>query len=221
MLLEEIIELKKELIQYAAFVEQMLERGLRGLLEKNRELLLEVIDVDEPEANEREIHLDESCTALIAQFEPKAKNLRTVLMILKMSNDLERMGDHSVNIAESSILLINQPLVKPLIDLPKMGEMTVRMLADSINSFVEEDAQLARSVCERDATIDAMRDQLLRELLTYMLSDSSTIERSIQLMRIASNLERIADLCTNIGEDIVFMVQGRVIKHHQEEKSEY
>lgn len=218
MLLEGITEVKKELIQYAAFVERMLEKSLQGLLEKNREMLLEVIDVDEPQANQREINLDGSCTTLIAQFEPKAKNLRTILMIFRMNNDLERMADHAVNIAESSLFLINRPLVKPLIDLPKMGEMTIRMLADSINSFVQEDAQLARSVCERDATIDAMRDQLVRELLTYMLSDSSTIERSMHLMRIATNLERVADLCTNIGEDIIFMVQGRIIKHHEGER---
>jgi phosphate transport system protein len=217
MLLEEITEVKKELIQYAAFVERMLEKSLQGLLEKNREVLVEVIDADEPQANQREINLDGSCTTLIAQFEPKAKNLRTILMILRMNNDLERMADHAVNIAESSLFLISRPLVKPLIDLPKMGEMTIRMLADSINSFVQEDAQLARSVCERDATIDAMRDQLVRELLTYMLSDSSTIERSMHLMRVATNLERIADLCTNFGEDIVFMVQGRIIKHHEGE----
>jgi len=136
-----------------------------------------------------------------------------------MNNDLERMGDHAVNIAESSLFLIERPPVKPLIDIPNMAKVTMEMLRNSINSFINENAKLAKTVCERDYIVDGLRDQILRELITFMSSDPSTIERSIHLMRISSNLERIADLSTNICEDVIFMVEGRVIKHHKEKQS--
>jgi phosphate transport system protein len=217
MLGEKITTLKRELIEYATLVEYMIERSIEGLLKREKKVLSEVLEKDEVKANNFEIELDELCTQLIAQYEPKAKDLRTILMILKMNNDLERMGDHAVNIAESSLFLIERPLVKPLIDIPNMAQITMKMLKDSINSFIKEDATLARAVCERDDSIDGLRDQILRELITFMSSDPSTIERSMHLMRISRNLERIADLSTNIGEDVIFMVKGKVIKHHKEE----
>jgi phosphate transport system protein len=136
-------------------------------------------------------------------------------MIMKMGNDLERMGDHAVNIAESALYLIDRPAVKPLIDIPRMSELTIGMLKDSISAFINEDASLAKSVCERDGLVDSLRDQVLRELVTFMLSDSKTIERSLHLTRISGNLERVADLSTNICEDVIFMVKGQVIKHHR------
>jgi phosphate transport system protein len=135
-------------------------------------------------------------------------------MIMKMGNDLERMGDHAVNIAQSGTYLIERPPVKPYIDVPRMADLTVSMLKDSIIAFIDEDAGLAAAVCERDNQVDALRDQLFRELVTYMVSDSSTIERALHLTRVAGNLERVADLSTNICEDVIFMVKGEVIKHH-------
>lgn len=218
MLPQKITAIKKQLIDYAALVERMIERSIEGLLRRENELLQQVMEKDEPRANNIEIELDELCTVLIAQFEPKAKDLRTILMILKMNNDLERMGDHAVNIAQSSLFLIQRPPVKPLIDIPNMARTSMEMLRDGINSFVNEDARLAKTVCEKDSIVDGLRDQILRELITFMSSDPSTIERSIHLMRISSNLERIADLSTNICEDVIFMVEGRVIKHHKEEE---
>lgn len=218
MLPEKITTLKKELVEYSALVEHMIEKSTQGLLRREKEVLGEVLDKDETKANDFEIELDELCTQLIAQYEPKAKDLRTILMILKMNNDLERMGDHAVNIAESSLFLIERPPVKPLIDIPNMAQTTMRMLKDSISAFINEDAKLARAVCERDDIIDGLRDQILRELITFMSSDPSTIERSLHLMRISRNLERIADLSTNICEDVIFMVEGRVIKHHKDER---
>ena len=213
MLEGKITELKRELVGFATLVEHMIEKSIKGLLEKKQELLLEVIEEDEPKANHLEIELDELCTSSIAQFEPKAKDLRIILMIAKISNDLERMGDHAVNIAESSLLLIERPSVKPLIDIPRMAELTMKMLKDSTNSFINEDTSLAKNVCERDSEVDNLKDQLLRELITFMSSDSSTIERSLHLLRIANNLERVADLSTNICEDTIFMTEGKVIKH--------
>jgi len=217
MLEEKITSLKKELIEYATLVESMIEKSIRGLLKKKKDLLLEVMENDEPKANQREIELDEMCTNMIAQFQPAAKDLRTILMVLKINNDLERLGDHAVNIVQSSLFLIEKPQVKPLIDTPRMAECAIKMLKDSISSFINEDVKLANDVCERDRVVDGLRDQILRELITFMSSDPTTIERSIHLIRISRNLERIADLSTNICEDVIFMVEGKVIKHHKGE----
>ncbi|RLE15516.1 phosphate transport system regulatory protein PhoU [Candidatus Aerophobetes bacterium] len=217
MLREKLTTLKKDLIEYATLVERMIEDSVKGLLQRDSQLLEDVIEKEEPEANEWEMQLDDLCTNLIARYQPKAKDLRVILMVLKMNNDLERMGDHAVNIAESSLFLVARPLVKPLIDIPNMAKIAMKMLKDSINSFIDENAKLAKDVCERDDTVDALRDQIIRELITFMSSDPSTIERSFHLIRISTNLERIADLSTNICEDVIFMVEGRVIKHHREE----
>ncbi len=215
MLKVKINDLKRELIIFATQVEYMIEKSIKGLLERKRELLLEVIEHDEPKANSLELELDELCTGLIAQFEPKAKELRIILMIAKMSNDFERMGDHAVNIAESSLFLIERPSVKPLTDLPKMAELTIKMLKDSTVSFINEDFKLAGNVCERDGMVDELEDQILKELISFMRSDPSTIECSLHLIRISGNLERIADLSTNICEDVIFVAKGKVIKHHR------
>lgn len=214
MLEEKTNDLKRDLVGFATLVENMIEKSIRGLLEKKRELLVEVIEEDEPKANELEIEIDELCTTLIAQFEPKAKDLRIILMGTKMCNDLERMGDHAVNIAESSLFIIERPLVKPLLDIPRMAELTIKMLKDSTDAFINEDVGLARNVCERDSVVDDLKDQILRELITFMTSDTTTIQRALHLLRISGNLERIADLSTNICEGIIFTTKGKVIKHH-------
>ena len=218
MLQERITSLKEELMKYAGLVESMVEKAITGLLKKKSRLLIQVIEEHEPDANRLEIELDELCTTAIAQFQPKAKDLRTILMILKMNNDLERMGDHVVNIAQAALFLIERPQLKPWIDVPRMAEVVTGMLEDGVAAFISEDPKLAKSVCLRDDTVDGLRDQILRELITFMTSDPTTIERSLQLIRISNNLERIADLSTNICEDVVFMTEGTVIKHHLEER---
>lgn len=217
MLEEKIIELKKELVGFATLAENMIAKSIKGLLEKKSAILKEVEETNEPDANRFEINIEELCTSVIAQYEPRAKDLRTVLMIFKMVYDIERMADHAVHIADSGLFLITKPLVKPLIDIPRMADETVKSVDDAIQSFIHEDAALARSVCERDDIIDGLQTQIFRELVTYMTSDPTTIERSLHLIRIANNLERIADLATNISEDVIFMVEGKVIKHHQED----
>ncbi|MCB4791041.1 MAG: phosphate signaling complex protein PhoU [Elusimicrobia bacterium] len=221
MLEEKLISLKKELVEYASLVESMVEKSSKGLLNKEKSLLKEVIEKDEPKANNYEIEMDELCTNIIAQYQPKARSLRTVLMVLKMSNDLERMGDHAVNIVESALFLIERPWVKPMIDIPKMAETTISMLRDSINSFINEDAVLARNVCQRDNIVDDLKDKIVIELSAVMSSDTTAIERSLHLLRISGNLERIADLSTNICEEVMFMVEGKVIKHHNDETKDH
>ncbi len=218
MLLEKINELKKKLIEEATLAEEMVKKSVKGLVEKDEKILNEVLKKDEPQINKKEIELDEMCTNLIALYQPEAGNLRTILMILKMNNDLERIGDLAVNISESSLYLIDKPLVKPLIDIPRMSEVATEMLKNAIDSFIKRDSKLAKAVCEKDSVVDNLRDQVLRELITFMISDSSTIERAIHLIRISRNLERVADLSTNICEDVIFIVEGKIIKHHIEEE---
>ncbi len=208
--------LKQKLTDFAFHVEKMIEGSIKGLLEKNGEMLNTVFQ-GEGRANDFEIEIEELAIETIAKYEPKAKNLRTILMILKINNDLERIGDHAVNISESALFLIDKPPVKPLVDIPRMAEESINMLRDSVKAFIDEDPALARSVCKNDEIVDHLRDQVLRELITYMVSDPTTIERSIHLIRIAQNLERIADLSTNVSEDVIYMVEGKIIKHHKED----
>ena len=218
MLEEKMIALRKELIESATHVEGMIDKSITGLMRKDSTLLTEVIEKDEPKANDSEISIEELCTTMIAQYEPRAKDLRTILMVMKMNNDLERVGDHAVNIAECSLFLIERPSLKPLLDIPRMAEESVGMLKDAIEAFIREDTLLAAMVCERDSIVDNLGQQILRELITFMGADPTTIERSMRLLNIARNLERIGDLSTNISEDVIFMVEGRVIKHHRDQE---
>jgi len=220
MLREELHSLQERLLESATLVESMIEKGIRGLSGRDRDLLLQVMEEDETRENEIEVEIEESCIELLARYQPQARDLRGILMILKMNNDLERMGDEAVNIAESSLFLIERPPVKPLIDIPRMAQEAMGMLRDSLSSLIREDTALASSVCQRDDVVDSLRDQILRELITYMASDPSTIERSLHLLRISRSLERIADLSTNICEDVIYMVEGKVIKHHRFVKEE-
>ena len=211
---QKITELKDKLVDYAHLVERMIEKSIKGLKDKNETLLNEVILKDELRANDFDIEIDEMCTETIAQYEPIAGDLRMTLMILKMNKDLERMADHVVNICESSMFLIARPDLRPLDDLVAMAEAASAMLKDGIRSFVNNDVPLAKEVCERDNVVDDLGDKILKELITFMHGAKDGIKRSLQIMRIAHNLERIADLSTNICEEVVYIVEGKDIKHH-------
>jgi phosphate transport system protein len=215
MLHQELEMLKEKLLESATLVESMIKKSINGLLKKDKDLLLKIIEEDEARENDLEIQIDEKGIELIARYQPHAKDLRTIVMILKMNNDLERIGDEAVNIAQSALFLIERPMVKPLIDIPRMAEEAIKMLQDSIKAFLQEDSQLAREVCVRDAIVDGLRDQIWRELITFMASDPTTIERSLHLLRISRCLERVADLATNLAEDTVYIVEGEIIKHHR------
>jgi len=216
MIEKKLNELKEMLIEEAALVEDMVKNSVKGLLNKEEELLKRIINTYEPRTNDFEVDIEETCINLIALYQPKASALRTIVMILKINNDLERIGDIAVNISESALFLIKRPPVKPLIDIPRMAEEAQRMLKDAIDAFIAKDSKLAKSVCERDEIVDNLRDQVLKELITYMISDPSTIERAIHLIRVSRNLERVADLSTNIAENVIFMTEGKIIKHHRE-----
>lgn len=213
MLPEKILLLRERVIEMSALVEEMIDQSIRGLADRNPRLLQAVIEESEPRVNALEIAIDELGATLIALHEPRARDLRLILTVLKMNSDLERIGDHAVNIAQSAGFLVERPPVKPLVDIPRMAAETRAMLRDSIDAFVHEDTELAAAVLKRDDQIDSLRDQIFRELITYMVSDASTIERAMRLIHVTQNLERAADLSTNICENVIYLVQGRVVKH--------
>jgi phosphate transport system protein len=146
-----------------------------------------------------------------------ATDLRFITSAMKIGSDLERIGDLAVNIAERTIDLLKQPELKPLIDIPRMAQLAQEMVRDAINAFVNRDDKLARDVCERDDRVDELNDQVFRELLTYMMQDPGTISVAVDLILVGRHLERIADHATNVGEDVIYMVRGKTIKHHIEE----
>lgn len=215
MLTEKIVELKHRIIEYATLVETMICKSIKGLLEKDEKMLHEVIEKEEPKVNALDREIDETCTAIIAQFEPMAKDLRTVVMILKMNKDLERMADHAVNISESSLFLIARPLLRSFDDVRSMAKTASTMLKDGIDAFVNENVVLAREVCERDNIVDQIGDKILEETANFIRGEHDGIRRSLHLMRIAHNLERIADLSTNICEEVIYIVEGKDIKHYK------
>lgn len=217
MLQQKLEELKGRLKESASLVEGMIEKSIRGLIERKKELLQEVIEKDEERENRIEMEIDEACIQTIARYQPQAGDLRIVMMIARMNNDFERMADEAVNIAEASLFLIERPQVKPLVDIPRMAKEAEGMMQDSLSAFMEGDTQLARGVCRKDDIVDGLRDQILRELITFMASDPSVIDRSIQLIRISRSLERIGDLSTNICEDVIYMVEGKIVRHCKEE----
>lgn len=213
MIKEHLNALRERLMASASLVEGMISKSITGLTKRDRTLLLEVIEQDEPGENALEIEIDDDAIQLVACFQPQAKDLRTIQMILKMNTDLERMADEAVNISESALFLIEKPEIKSLIDIRKMAEKANQMLQDSLKSLMNEDTQLAKDICERDDIVDGLRDQILDELIALMTSDPSVIEPSLRLIRICRSLERIADLSTNICENVIYMVEGETVKH--------
>ncbi len=221
MLNDKIGELKKEIINYSNLVLSMIEKSLKGLLENDQAALVQVIELDEAKANNTELDIDEHCLNLIAQYQPKARDLRTILMTIKMNSDLERIADLCVNISKASLYLIDRPEEKPLKNFQTMTDKVINMLQQAISAYSDEDPELAQRICQEDAEVDELRDRILRNLVAYISDKELTIGRAVHLIkisryleRVASHLERIADHVTNIAEDIVFMVKGKVIKHH-------
>ena len=210
MIEEKVIQLKKNLVEYAGLVEGMVRKAMKGLVEKNRQALLEVVEKDEPAANNYELEMDEACTNLIAQFQPNSKNLRLILMVSKMSTDLERMGDHAAGNAKIALMIGDEPPLKPLIDLPRMNDKVIDMLHRSLNTFISHDAEAARKIVPEDDEVDNLYDQVFRELLTFMIEDPRTITRATRLIWVGHNLERTGDRVTNICERVVFMVTGKM-----------
>jgi phosphate transport system protein len=217
MPIPQIVPLRERLVTYARFVEQMIAKSREALVHGRRELLADIIGRDEPRANESEMDIEEEGTSLIAQHQPMARDLRTVLMVLRMTNDLERMADHAVNIAETVGDHVQNPLSPPDTEVMQMFDVTLRMVNEAIRAFIEEDATLGQSVCVEDEVVDSLAAATLERLSGTMSNDSATVTHNLAFLKVAANLERIADLSTNIGEDVIYMVNGKVIKHHRAE----
>ncbi|MGZ5440009.1 MAG: phosphate signaling complex protein PhoU [Candidatus Aminicenantales bacterium] len=213
---EELKALKEKLLGMASRAEEQIALAIRGLKDREEKLACQVLDREES-INLLDIEIDEMCMRLLALRQPMATDLRFITSAMKISNDLERIGDLAVNIAERTIDLLKSPQLKPLIDIPRMAQMSQDMVRDALNAFVNLDDKLARDVCERDDKVDLLNNQVFRELLTYMMEDPGTISRAVDLILVGRHLERIADHATNIGEDVIYMVKGKTIKHHIEE----
>ena len=200
----------------ARLAEESVALAIKSLKDREDRFAQDVLK-RETTVNLLEIEVDELCMRLLALRQPVASDLRFITSAMKIASELERVGDLGVNIAEVSIELLKLPPLKPLIDIPRMAALAQGMVRDALNAFVNRDEKLARSVCERDDEVDSLNDQVFRELLTYMMNDQSTINRSVGLILIGRHLERIADHATNIGEDVIYLIQGKTIKHHIEE----
>ena len=204
---DNIKELERELIDMGEMVIRAVNRSLEALKSRNKNEAKRIIS-DDLLINKKRWDIEEKCINLIATQQPVATDLREIIALLNIITDLERMGDHAEGIAKIVLMLGDEPLVKPLIDIPRMADKAVGMIKKSIEAFVKRDAKAARAICDEDDEVDRLYDQVYRELLTFMIEDPTTIARATYLMWAAHNLERIADRVTNICERIVFLVTG-------------
>jgi phosphate transport system protein len=200
---EELDALKQTLLAMGGLVEDQIRRAMTAQ---------EVIERD-AQVNAYDIEVDEKCVELLALNQPAAGDLRFITTTMKIVTDLERIGDQAVNIAQRALELNREPQLKPYIDLPRMSEKAQRMVKESLDAFVTRDTELARRVCAEDAEVDALKEQIFRELLTFMMEDARTIPRAIRLILISRFLERVADHATNIAEMVVYMVESKIVRH--------
>ena len=214
---QELNILKEDLLKMASLAEEAIAKSIKALVERDSTLAQEVIDRDR-EINLLEIEINNQCLKLLALKQPMAIDLRFITSAMKIISNLERIADQAVNIAQRTHELIKQPLLKPLIDIPRMAKLAQEMVKTSIDSLVNKDSLLAKRIGERDNLVDDLNDQIFRELLTYMIEDPRTIKRAIELILVGRHLERIADLATNISEEVVYILNGKNIKHPNQEK---
>src|SRR5437879_8392082 len=209
---EELDALRQALLARGGPVEDQIRRVMTAICERDAELAQDVIDRD-AQVNAYDIEVDEKCVELLALHQPTAIDLRFITTTLKIVTDLERIGDQAVNIAQRALELNREPQLKPYVDLPRMAEKAQRMVKESLDAFVSRDTELARKVRGEDAEVDALKEQVFRELLTFMMEDPRTIPRAIRLILISRFLERVADHATNIAEMVIYMVESKMVRH--------
>ncbi len=213
---DQLGSLKEQLLRMSSIAEERTDLAVEALLTRDRDKANLVIAGDS-DLNRLEVEVEQAAVELLALQQPMARDLRFIIGAIKVSNDLERVGDHAVNIAESAIRLAEKPKID--ISIPEIEVMARRarkMLSDSLDAFIRADGALGRKVCRDDDVVDSLHDSVFRVLLTHMMADPKTITPSLELLLVGRNLERIADLATNIGEDAVYLAEGKQIKHHQE-----
>ena len=210
---EELANLNHKLLEMAALVESRVARSVKSLREGDMILAQEVIKSDE-QINAMEIDIDNLCIKILALYQPEAGDLRAVTMIMKVNNDLERIGDHASSISRIALFMAEYPPVKPLADIPKMADKALEMLRESLDAFVRKDSELAVRVCEKDDEVDSYEPLIVRELMTFVMADPSMLDRALRYIYVARHLERVADLATNIAENAYYMATGEVLKHY-------
>ena len=213
---EELDVLKTRLLEMGGLAEERVRHAVAGLADRDFGLIESVLSGDEP-VNQLHIEIDDRVLKLLALHQPVAADLRALMAAVKINTDLERVGDLAVNIAEAAKRYATHPPVKKLIDIPRMGDIAQAMLRDALDSYVKGDVALAQQVLNEDDQLDALKTQIFRELLTFMLSDPTTIEPSLDLLLVSRHLERIGDHATNVAEDVIFMVSARDVRHHAPE----
>jgi phosphate transport system protein len=210
---EELEQCKARLLEMGGLAEEEVRLSIQGLVERDSALLESVLGGDGP-LNSLHVEIDSRCFTMLALHQPMAADLRTIVAAVKINTDLERVGDLAVNIAEAATRYARRAPVKRLIDIPRMATIAQSMLRDSLDAFVRLDVDLAQHVLNEDDKLDALKTQIFRELLTYMLQDPATIEPALDLILISRHLERIGDHATNIAEDVIFIVSARDVRHH-------
>ena len=211
---EQLAGLREQVLRMGGLVEQMTRRVVQALVERDIGILPEVRSM-ETQVNQLHIEIDEACIELIALRQPAAVDLRFIAAAMKINTDMERIGDQAINITERAEVLLTVPPLKPLIDIPRMADIAQEMLKASLDAFVNGDDALAYATILKDDEVDQLKDQVFRELLTYMMADPSTIPRAMELILVSRHLERIGDHATNICEDVIFMVKGKDVRHQE------
>lgn len=210
---EELYELNNLLLNMSTLAEMAIQNAVKALSERNGDLAEATIRSDDS-IDLLEVQIDDLCIRLLALYQPVATDLRFITSAMEINKDLERIGDQAVNIAERTQEIIKLPIIKPLIDIPRLAELSQLMVKDSINSLVNKDEALAIDVCRRDDEVDKINEQIFRELLSYMIEDTKVITRAVGLILVGRHLERIADHATNIAECVIFLLKGEWIKHN-------
>ncbi len=209
---KELEHLKEMLIEMSAHVEAAIRDAVIALVKRDDDLAKKVIDGD-AQINALDVRIDEECIRILALTQPMARDLRFITTAMKITTDLERIADNAVNIAERAMELNKEPQLKPYIDIPRMSRIARRMVVDTINAYINEDKLLAKDVIMRDDEMDDLNEKIWQELMEIMTSDPSTISRAVKISYISKYLERIADHATNISEDVIYMVDGKIIRH--------
>lgn len=208
----EIVHLNEMLLKMASLVETAIRNSVKSLVDRDSGLALQVIEKDK-EINTYDVKIDEECIRLLALKQPMGKDLRFITTAMKITTDMERIADNAVNIAERAVELNREPVLKPYIDIPRMSQIAQRMVIDTINAFVSENTSLAKDVIMRDDEVDDLNSAVCDELMEMMIRDPSTITRVVKVTYVSKYLERIADHATNIAEDVIYMVEGKIIRH--------
>jgi len=212
---EDLKKLREEILYMGGLVEDQIQKAVSSLVDRDSKLAEVIVERDH-EVNRLDVEIDDLCIKLLALHQPAGRDLRFITTGLKITTDLERIGDMAVNICERALELNQEPQLKPYIDIPRMAQISQRMIRESLDAFVREDTDLALKVCKDDQQVDDLNSQIFREVISFMIEDPHTINRAMKISSISKYLERIADHATNIAEMVIFMVKGKSIRHLKE-----